>query len=282
MSLKDTAMYYFNVLSLSVVPLKAKKPLVKWRDWRFRMQTEDEFASLPWDVADGIALIGGSKTLGGLYFCAIDYDVKELPKEAVDRGAEMLKLLPETRVERTPSGGQHWLYFCKKPYQYMKRFHGCCAIEILGSSWLTIMCPSIGYSVVDGKIPICMIDDFEFLLKKMSNYDTKKIVSKEVRNNNNLLLVSGYPQCVLNAVDELVQTGELDHEERLFLSTYLVNRMDVKSAIDVIKVAKDFSYSKTLYQVNWLKNSGYKPCKCDKIIEMGLCQNKCVLYPYPM
>jgi hypothetical protein len=275
------ASWYFNVLGLSIVPLKAKKPLCKWSEWRYRNQTEEEFNSLPWDVAEGFALIGGSRTLGGLYLVSIDYDVKNLPVDIVKRGKDLTMMLPYTRVEQTPSGGQHWVYLCRKPYEYIKRYHDCCAIEILGASWLTIMYPSTGYSVLNEDVPH-LIDDFEFLIDAMKKFDTKVVVSNQVQNSSNLVLVSGYPMCVLNAVDELARTGELDHEERLFMSTYLLNVMNAVDVMDILKVAKDFNYGKTWYNVQWLLRRKYRPCGCDKVISLGLCKSKCNLYPHPL
>jgi hypothetical protein len=280
-SLKAVAKWYFNVLGISVVPLKTKKPLVKWSEWSHRQQTDVEFESLPWDKADGIALIGGSKTLGNLYLVSVDYDVKSLPKDVVDRGAELLKLLPITRVEQTPSGGQHWIYLCRKPYSYIKRYHDCCAIELLGASWLTIMYPSTGYYVLNEQLP-ALIDDFDFFIDELKKYDTKVVYTNQVQTSGNLQLVSGYPPCVLEAVDELARTGELDHEERLFMTTYLLHVMSEKEVFDVLKVAKDCVSGKTWYNIRWLKDRKYRPCRCDKVIEMGLCKGKCNRYPHPL
>jgi hypothetical protein len=267
-------------MALNVVPLKAKKPLVQWRVWADKRQSETEFKMLPWDVADGIALIGGSKTLGGLYFVAIDYDVKNLSEDAMVVGRWLTDLLPKTRVEKTPSGGEHWLYLCRDPCEYVKKYHDCCAIEILGSSWLTIMYPSVGYSILDNT-PIAMIDNFDSLVEEMKKHAPVKNTNY-CQNYSGLQLVSGYPSCVLNAVEELAKTGELDHEERLFLCTYLVNTIGAKETMEIIKVANDFKYGMTWYQLNWLARNKYRPCKCDKLIDLGLCHAKCNLYPYPL
>ncbi|MEM3108634.1 MAG: bifunctional DNA primase/polymerase, partial [Candidatus Bathyarchaeia archaeon] len=77
MSLIEAARGYWS-LGLPVVPLKGKKPLVEWAKWQTQPQTEQEFNGLPWAEADGFAIICGSKAKNGLFFGAIDFDVKNV------------------------------------------------------------------------------------------------------------------------------------------------------------------------------------------------------------
>ena len=93
--------------------VKQKKPLIEWAHWQTAHQTLAEFQSLPWEEADGFAVICGTKLCNGLFLGAIDFDVKNVSEEARERGKRTLKQLLTTQIEQTPSGGQHWIYYCQ-------------------------------------------------------------------------------------------------------------------------------------------------------------------------
>jgi hypothetical protein len=150
--IRNAAYEYFKQ-GCNIVVLKGKQPLVSWSQWQKERQSQEEFESLPWIQADGFALIAGSKLDNGLFFNAVDYDVKNLSSEIVDRGKQALKGLPITQIEQTPSGGQHWVYFCHNKPKTVSAFHNECALELLGEGKLCIMAPSKGYKRLNDNTP---------------------------------------------------------------------------------------------------------------------------------
>ena len=47
----------YRIQGLPIVPLKGKQPLADWVKWQKQTQTEEELQSLPWDKADGFAIV---------------------------------------------------------------------------------------------------------------------------------------------------------------------------------------------------------------------------------
>ena len=90
-SLKEAA-YNYWLQGLNVVLLREKKPLHEWRRWQTERQSEGDFEALPWSEADGFALICGSRLSNGLYFAAVDFDVKNVSEEAREGQAKSLQL----------------------------------------------------------------------------------------------------------------------------------------------------------------------------------------------
>lgn len=146
--IKDSARKYFD-LGLNVVPVKGKIPLLEWKLLQTNRQTPKEFEDLPWSKADGFALIGGSQRSDGLYICAIDLDVKNVPTEAFEKGQTIVKELPRTQTERTPSGGLHLIYLSTEKPRTISAFHQSAALELLGENKLIVMAPSRGYENVN-------------------------------------------------------------------------------------------------------------------------------------
>jgi len=68
---KEAAYEYWRQ-GLNVVALKGKQPLHEWKQWQKDRQSETDFEALPWNEADGFALIGGSKLDNELFFGAIE------------------------------------------------------------------------------------------------------------------------------------------------------------------------------------------------------------------
>ena len=92
-----------------------------------------------------MAIICGIPSSQGLYFCAIDFDVKNLPKDVVEKGWQVLKVLRITRIEQTPSSGQHWLYLSYTKPRSISAYHNQAALELIGEGKLCIVAPSKGY-----------------------------------------------------------------------------------------------------------------------------------------
>ena len=162
--LKSVAYGYWRQ-GLNIVLVKGKKPLSEWKQWQTRRQTEADFEALPWDEADGFALIGGSKLDNGLYIAAVDFDVKNVSEQAKERGLKILKRLPITQIERTVSNGQHWIYQTRKKPRTITSYHNDYAVELLGENKLIIMAPSQGYKRLNDNTPT-VVHDIEALFLK--------------------------------------------------------------------------------------------------------------------
>jgi len=160
-SLREAAHEYHG-LGLNVVLLKGKTPLHEWSRWEAERQSRGDFDNLPWDKAGGFALIGGSRLDNGLYFAAIDYDVKNVSGEAKAKGGEIIKRLPKTHMEETPSGGLHLLYLSRIKPRTVNDYHRSHALELIGEGKLCIMAPSKGYRVVEDRPPR-VVEDVEGL-----------------------------------------------------------------------------------------------------------------------
>jgi len=109
------------------------------------VQNREEFDSQPWQDADGFAVVCGTDNSEGLFVAAIDFDVKNVSEDAIAKGRQVLKHLLITRVEETPSGGQHWIYRCRNKPRSISAYHNDCGLELLGEGKLCIMAPSSGY-----------------------------------------------------------------------------------------------------------------------------------------
>ncbi|MCL6579427.1 MAG: bifunctional DNA primase/polymerase [Candidatus Bathyarchaeota archaeon] len=156
-NLREAAREYWRQ-GLNVVCLKGKKPLHEWKQWQEKRQSESDFEALTWSEADGFAIISGSKLDNDLFFGAIDFDVKNLPQETIDKGKQALKNLPTTQIEQTPSGGQHWIYFCNKKPRTVSAYHNEAAVELIGEGKLCIMAPSAGYKRLNDNPPTVVQD----------------------------------------------------------------------------------------------------------------------------
>jgi hypothetical protein len=143
-TIKEASAQYWKI-GCNVVLLKEKKPLHEWQKWINERQTEQEFNDLPWTEASQYAVICGTKLDNGLFFCAIDFDVKNVSQEAMEKGKEALRKLPITRIEQTPSGGLHYLYLSRTRVQTVSALHNEVALELLGQGKLCICWPSLNY-----------------------------------------------------------------------------------------------------------------------------------------
>ena len=156
----ETAKAYHNQ-GLPVVPLKGKQPLTDWAKWQNQPQTQEEYESLPWNKADGFAVICGIKNKDGLFIGTVDFDVKNLPSEVAEKGREVLKHLPTTQIEETPSGGQHWIYLSQQKPKTISVYHNICGLELIGEGKLCIMAPSRGYKRLNDNPPTVISGSLE-------------------------------------------------------------------------------------------------------------------------
>lgn len=88
--MKTTAQKYHQ-LGLNIVLVDGKKPLVEWRKFQTERQSLQEFEKLHWHEASGFAIICGQQITNGLYFGVVDFDVKNLLTEVIEKGKGRLK-----------------------------------------------------------------------------------------------------------------------------------------------------------------------------------------------
>jgi len=150
--LKDAAKEYW-LEGCNIVLLRGKEPLHKWSQWQNERQNEIDFEALPWSQADGFALIMGQQLHNELHIAAIDYDVKNLPNEVVEKGKQVLRHLPVTQMEQTPSGGLHLIFYSHAKPRSVSAYHNECGLELLGEGKLCIMAPSLGYKKLNDNPP---------------------------------------------------------------------------------------------------------------------------------
>ena len=142
-SLLEEAKKYF-AMQVNVVAVKQKKPLAEWAKWQTQKQTKEEFENQPWHSADGFGIICGTKASNELFYSVVDFDVKNVSEQAQALGREILKKLLCTQIEKTPSGGQHWIYQTHNKPRTSSSHHSQCGLELLGEGKLCIMAPSQG------------------------------------------------------------------------------------------------------------------------------------------
>jgi len=158
---------------------KIKRPLIKWEKWQTEQQTEEEFNNLRWDKANAFGLICGRQQKNKMYLGSIDFDVKGVSAEAIEKGKETLTKCMVTQTEQTPSGGKHFVFFSKKPVKSDKSFHDSHGLELLGKGVIVIMAPSEGYIRLNDNLP-SEIDDMTGYFYTLVGKETSSVTG-EVR-----------------------------------------------------------------------------------------------------
>ncbi|RLI00130.1 hypothetical protein DRO19_00310 [Candidatus Bathyarchaeota archaeon] len=155
--LMEAAREYYE-MGFNIVLVNGKQPLHEWKQWQTQRQTLEEFENLPWDKADGYGVVCGYAPQNGLYLTVVDYDVKNTSSEAQAKGREALKHMRITRIEQTPSGGQHWVYLSNKKPRSISAYHDIAALELIGEGKIAIMAPSKGYRRLNDNPPTPVYD----------------------------------------------------------------------------------------------------------------------------
>jgi len=121
-----------------IVALKEKTPLVKWQKWEKEPQSLQDFENLPWDKADGFAIICGVKPSNNFYVGVLDLDLEKggvaFSEETLEKQTEIVGSMPITQLEETPSGGRHLVYHSRTLVK--TKAYDVCAVEILGEGKL--------------------------------------------------------------------------------------------------------------------------------------------------
>jgi RecA/RadA recombinase len=229
--LKEEALKWFE-FGLTPIPIVfveeekgvSKRPLVEWSQYREKKLSKEEFESFPWEKAEGFALICGDQAKNGAYFCAIDYDVKNVSEEAKKKGLEVLDKFRVTRIERTTSGGLHYIYFSKKKPSSISAYHNDSALELLGDGKLCVMAPSKGYKRENDNWPTTVEDlESEFLeaLKQAEIIREEKKAETWFDSKENLPYRGENPPCIEKLL-EGVKEG-IRNETAIRLASYFLN-----------------------------------------------------------
>jgi hypothetical protein len=179
--IEKVAREYFD-LGCRVVPfnVKEKRPLVEWQRWQNNDQTLKDFQTMPWIEADGFALICGTQLNNGAFLGVVDYDVKNLPPEIVEKGRKVVTQLPITRMEKTKSGGVHLVYYCKTKPNTVSAYHNSIALELIGEKKLCIMAPSMDYVALNDNTPTQINDLEQIFCSVLGNAEVKVREKKNV------------------------------------------------------------------------------------------------------
>jgi hypothetical protein len=145
----------------------SKQPLIEWNKWKSQRQTLEEFENQPWSISDGFGVVCGYPNAEGLFLAVVDYDVKKVSEDAKKRGEKLLERFPITRIERTISGGLHYVYFSRVKPNLISETHDSCALELIaGPSKLCVMAPSKGYKTLNDNPPR-VVEDAEELFREI-------------------------------------------------------------------------------------------------------------------
>jgi len=152
------------------------------------------------------------------------------------------------------------------------------------SDWMFCMEENIHDLITDKDYSGNKFEECE-ILDKLIQIDDEVFRSREERVREKEDIIDGrikvVPPCVGKCVAILTETGELDHQGRVLLATFLIHHgYSDDDIVHVFKVAKDFNERYTRYQVEHLRRNGYKPYKCKNIMALGYCPYKCELYPW--
>lgn len=128
----------------------------------------------------------------------------------------------------------------------------------------------------------------------VQKYEISEIVDineiKNVAETDSYVFIKGkifrryaeYPKCIHNAMVSLLNTGELNHVERLVLAGFLLANDDEDLLRWILKFAHDYDSHYTNYQIEYLKRKQFKIYKCANI-PSTICpysdKKKCPYYP---
>jgi hypothetical protein len=138
--------------------------LCPWEKWITQRQTLEDFNCLPWNRATAFGVICGTKLNNGLFLGVIDFDVKNVTPKAIEKGKKVLKELPITMMDETPSKGQHLIYWTRSKPKTIRTYHNEAAIEQIGEHAYCIMPPSQNYKRLNDNPSPTVVNDLEDLL----------------------------------------------------------------------------------------------------------------------
>lgn len=113
-----------------------------------------------------------------------------------------------------------------------------------------------------------------------NKHESKKVIKGYFANNKEL---SKMPKCIQIGVEKIVTEGELDHEFRIHIASFLLRIWDYEKVKAIFKKANDYDERITDYQLTYIKENRMKSYMCKNAKNLGFCpyddQRKCPFYP---
>jgi len=282
----DRVAYNWWSKGFTVIPFNVnsdvKQPLVEWKQWENKCQSPVEFVTLPWDRANGFAVLCGKPNEKGQSVIVVDYDVKKTSKEAQDIGRKVIRYLPTTSRERTISGGEHHIYLSQKPAKTISAYHDSAAVELLGENKLCIMYPSNGYSKINDNLPT-EVDDIEALFYEALRKAGVRIISKRRRQTSKRrgpIRIGSLRPCF----ERLMKKAHLSHDERVAL---VIEVEHTGMSTDEIK---RLFHQHQAWEVNYDPQTTdkqidsiigrYERLKRERLMQIGACFEECPLWTF--
>jgi len=277
-NLKHVAFEYWQ-LGHRIVPIviaAEKAPLVEWKHWQNEEQSLQDFEVLPWEQANGFAIVCGVKLNNGFYAGALDFDVEKsgepLGEDVLKKQADLVKNMPVTQHEQTPTRGKHFIYYSHAPVETKQDDR--CGIEVLGSGKLCIMAPSHGYKRLNDNMPTEVQNlnlKFEEALAKvglkMPVSKASFVPARKKRRKGKLRY------CCEVA---LQRDRNIAHLMRLAMaSEYKKLGWSDDDIVDLFRRQEDFEKNKCLTQVR--SADPERAATCESIREWGYCYPECSL-----
>jgi hypothetical protein len=275
--IKEGARAYYEQ-GLNIVPVNIngndKKPLVEWRRWETQRQTKEEFDSLPFDKANAFGVICGQKLDNGLFIGVVDFDVKNLGNEVIEKGRKALKEFPVTKMEETPSKGQHLFFHSQTKPKSVSAYHNEAALELIGEGKLCIVNPSQGYRRLNDNPPTevkSLNTLFEGVLNRIG-FKKPQGTLQALPNNLEASRRVEIRPCIL----ELCKKTHMSHTERVAVAVeHHTAGISAQTIEQLFQKQDDFDAEITRYQINQIINGGYKRYLCSTLKEIDICLPSC-------
>lgn len=281
---------YFN-MGLTVAPFilvwneekqkQDKKPAVsQWLQWKTQHQTTEEFNALQIEKYNMFGVLCGTEiTIKGekVYPAAVDRDIKDpkIPEETIQKSYQSILKMRTTSHEKTRTGGDHLLYFSRKPVKGHKLPN--IGMELLGAGNWCVMAPSEGYNVVNDNA-IATVNDVEAMfyeaLEKTGLY-TKKSVNSGVAQASNFKNQKDARPCIIEALKQQLTDGN-GHLMRLAIAAeYKRLGYSTNQIIEFFKPQNDFNIERCFEGIESAKPEF--AANCQSIAEYGYCLENCTL-----
>lgn len=117
----------------------------------------------------------------------------------------------------------------------------------------------------------------------LKDFDSEYSPESQIKKNGFLIGkdVDFFPDCIKVSMKRIMESGELDNDERLLLGIYLTKVWDSERIMNFFKnTAGDFNSGRTGYNIRYLNQKNYEPYACSRIKNLGLCKYKNGGCPY--
>jgi hypothetical protein len=108
------------------------------------------------------------------------------------------------------------------------------------------------------------IDDTHVEIKNNIEEDRRIILSE-------LNKFDDFPPCIQACIDEIVATGELSHDKRLHLASFLIWIWDYEDVEAIFSLCNDYKPYYTKQQLDFILEREYRPYSCKNAKMLGIC-----------